>query len=93
MRPWRECSSPRVHEQARQHHRAGHRDDDADDRALQIRPAQERPRPEPRPTEQDAERAAQQRHPLDANRSRRENSMPIENIRRTTPISANSSKV
>jgi hypothetical protein len=27
------------------------------------------------------------------NRSRRENSIPIENIRRMTPISANSSKV
>ena len=56
-----------VHEQARQHHGAGHRDHDAHDGPLQQWPAQDRGRPDAEPDrQQDAERAAEQRHPLHA---------------------------
>jgi hypothetical protein len=73
-----------IHEQAREHHRAGHRDHDAHDGPLQERPAQHGGHPDAEPDrQQDAERATQERHPfhaqevaereLDADREHQEN--------------------
>jgi len=83
-----------IDQQAHEHHRAGDRDDEPDGEALQGRPAEHEAAPAPSA----AVSTMPSGPPINAtqrtrSRSRRENSMPMENMRRTTPISANTSNV
>ena len=94
MRPWRECSSPES--MSRRASTIVLATETTMPTIIPCRYGQ--PRSAPAPTPSPTDRRMPSGPPSSAthltrNRSRRENSMPIENIRRTTPTSANNWKV